>query len=529
MATLAAVKRKNPWRLAGTSAVSLLVLAGLLLLLVNLYVQSAGVQGRLHRELGAALRMPVEIRKTTFTPWDGLRIDGIRAAPADGGEGVRLSAESFRARLAFWPLISERRFVVRDVLFDRPALAWTQTPEGHWRWPSVQLSLSDTAQDDSSVVAGEDVNNATGSSDDPDSADPAPPAEAAPPAVTREEKTSVARSHGLPIPLAVRDFRVRNGRLEFRDRFGTPVGRFENVDAEGALVAPDRGQSKGNIRLARAAWGAGGTGDALAVDRFAAPFSYDGETLRLPNGRGKLAGGDVHLDGSLRPLEPGTPFETHGELTGVPLDVLLRRAGLRLDLAAGQLAGNFSLAGLAAQQDTHVGQGQLSLTGGELRGVPLLSTLGEALGIEDLRRLQLDDAHANCRLTGPDLHLDSLVLAARNLRVEAQGDAQLDRAGSRGPNGLDMRGRLILNRAITRQLPQFVENNLTPVPDSPDGARYLDFRVAGPVNNPHTDLLDRALGKQSLRGMLEGFFGGGGGGGGGSGSGKEKKKKNNDR
>ena len=78
--------------------------------------------------------MPVVLRKTTFTPWEGLRIDGIHAAPADGAPGVELSAESFRARLALWPLVSERQVIVRDVLFDRPALAWTQTENGGWRW-----------------------------------------------------------------------------------------------------------------------------------------------------------------------------------------------------------------------------------------------------------------------------------------------------------------------------------------------------------------------------------------------------------
>lgn len=485
------MKRKTPWRLAGTGTVALLVLAGLLLLLANLYVQSPGVQDRLRGELSTALQMPVALRKTTFTPWEGLRIDGIHAAPADGTAGVELSAESFRARLALWPLVRERRVVVRDVLFDRPTLAWTQTEDGGWRWSGARPAPE--------PVDAQEPNDGS----PPPAAAPAPePATPPVPPAVRAQK--VSRSGLLPVVLE--NVRVRHGRFELRDRRGAAVAKAEDVNADGGL--DPAGEARGTLWLKRAAWGGGGPDDYLALDDFRAPFTFDGETLRLPGGRGRLATGEVRLDGSLRPREPGTPFEARGELANVSLAALLNRAGLSFDLAAGQVAGNFALSGLAADQRTQVGQGRLRITGGELHGVPLLASVGDALGIEDLRRLKLDDAHADCSLNGPNLRVEPVVLASRNLRVEASGDARLDRAGSRDPAGLDLQARLTLGRAITRQLPQFVENNFTPVPDSTDGARYLDFHVGGPLQSPSTDLKERILGKGSLRDMLEDFFGG---------------------
>ena len=482
---------------------ALLVLAGLLLLLVNLYVQSPLVQGRLRGELSTALRMPVAVRKTTFTPWEGLRIDGIRAAPTEGAGEVQLSAESFRARLAFWPLLREHRVVVRDVLFDQPALAWTQTEAGRWRWPGSRPPEAETGTE-----AGEE-----GEEEPPSPApDPATPAATSPapvppaPAAPEEKSPRAARAR----PVTIQDIRVRHGRVELRDRRGEPVVRGEDINADGALGGEgDRG--RGTLWLRRAAWGRGGgagAGDYLTVDDFRSPFTYDGDTLGLTGGRGRLAAGDVHLDGSLRPRTPGTPFEAHGELANVSLAALLNRAGLRFDLAAGQVAGNFTLSGLAGEQSTHVGQARLRIAGGELHGVPLLSSIGAALGIEDLSRMKIEDAHADCSLAGSNLHVDPLVLAARNLRVEASGDVHLDRAGSRDPAGLDVRSRLTLNRNIMRQLPQFVENNFTPVPGSTEGARYLDFHVGGPLNNPSTDLQERILGKGSLREVIADFFGG---------------------
>ena len=92
-----------------------LILFGVLLLAANLYVQSQGVQQRIHEALTTHLRMPVTLKKTTITPWDGLRLDGIilhgeepgaQPSVTNGRMPDFLTVGSFRVRFAWWPLLT---------------------------------------------------------------------------------------------------------------------------------------------------------------------------------------------------------------------------------------------------------------------------------------------------------------------------------------------------------------------------------------------------------------------------------------
>ena len=106
------------------------VLAGGALLAANLYVQSHGVQQRIRTGLAARLRTPVSLRKTTVTPWDGVRLDGItlykEEASEPGAPTDFLTAASFRVRLAWWSLLSRHELIFEQVLIDHPRLTLRQ-------------------------------------------------------------------------------------------------------------------------------------------------------------------------------------------------------------------------------------------------------------------------------------------------------------------------------------------------------------------------------------------------------------------
>ena len=124
--------RKLGWY-AVSAVVAAIILGGVLLLAGNLYVQSMTVQGQIHRALVSNLKMAVEIKKTTVTPWEGLRIDGIAMHPENAAENF-LTADSFRVQFALLPLF-HKQLVVQQILLDRPELAWAQNADGRWQFP----------------------------------------------------------------------------------------------------------------------------------------------------------------------------------------------------------------------------------------------------------------------------------------------------------------------------------------------------------------------------------------------------------
>lgn len=501
--------KRAAW-LAGTGVVVLLVLGGVLLLAANLCVQSQPMQARIRQELSTFLKMPAEVRKTTFTPWDGLRIDGVSApgdarAEPDLNAPVRLSAASFRARIALWPLLSGEGLVVRELLFDRPSFAWVQTAAGRWRWPGSSPEPSSAQEEDGAVE---------------DSAEPAPPPPAAGtrPAAPGEPATEPPGAPGVEkkrdaprrLPVAVQGFKLRHGLIQLLSQRGAPIGRFEGVNLNGQLDGPEHGH--GQMWFARSAWGAanpGGAGLGLAIDRFESPFTFSRNHFHISDGRGELAGGRVKLDFALRQAAAGSPFQARGALEDVALDQVLKNSGVRHDLAVGRVGGEFEWSGLTSDTSTQTGRGELRILGGELRGLPLLGTVGDALGIEELRHLRFQEARADCRLERDTLRVDPVSLVAANLRLDARGQCQLDHLGADDPAGLDLQARLTIGKAISRQLPQFIEDNFLPVATAADGSRYMDFKVSGPLANPRTDLLDRAVAKP-LRNLLQSVLGGAG-------------------
>jgi len=131
------------------------------------------------------------------------------------------------------------------------------------------------------------------------------------------------------------------------------------------------------------------------------------------------------------------------------------------------------------------GSGQLVLSNGQFHQFKLLQMLGSVLQIEELSQLNFQEALASWRIENGVVQLDQLVLQSANLRLSAQGVVQLD-------GRLDLSATLAINQKISRQLPDFIESNFQPVPNS--DLRSLDFKFFGTTTHPRTDLGVRILG-----------------------------------
>ena len=117
---------------------SVIALAALGLICVNLYVQSQATQARIQQELRQRLGTPLNIQRISVTPWGGLRLSGITMGQVEPGSGDEfLEAKSFGLRIRFLSLFSHR-LVIKDVSLVDPKVVWRQNPEGKWRLPGAR-------------------------------------------------------------------------------------------------------------------------------------------------------------------------------------------------------------------------------------------------------------------------------------------------------------------------------------------------------------------------------------------------------
>ena len=479
--------RKLGWY-AVSAIVIALILGGVLLLGANLYVQSVTVQHRIREALEANLKMPVSLRKTTITPWDGLRIDGI-VARIEGLSRLPLApdfldADSFRVRFGWLPIFSHQ-FVVCQVLLDHPRLAWPQNADGRWMFPPQERGPR--VKKPRQQPEGQPPSVAQASPAPPGvsgSPPPTPAIAASSPAVTqgisKESKRAIRPPPGFTI--SVDHFRLRHGTMDFLDAKDRPLGRFEEVNVNGHL--PDLAHATGEYWFEKAELPRAD----LLLTNFHGSFAYVRDTeLDLADGYGEMAGGHVLLTFHLQMGDPGSPFAAECHVEDVSLERLFAEAGSKVNPIQGRLVGNLNVSGLSGKPSSRVASGHFQLLDTHLNNMPLLQAFGDALRIRDLSHLQFRKADLDCKLHGTILDLDPLILESRDFQISVRGQFHTDE------DRLDLHARLVIDESISNQLPQFLGGNFTPCGGDAPGSCFIDFTITGPLNKPSTNLFDRAL------------------------------------
>ena len=127
-------------RVALWCGAAVLGIAALILLVVNLYVQSQSAQAGIQQELSRRLGTPLQIRSVSVTPWGGLMLSGITIPPVSNVAATSnfLEARSFHLHVRILPLFS-RRLIIKEVSLLAPNVVWPQNADGKWRLPGSAL------------------------------------------------------------------------------------------------------------------------------------------------------------------------------------------------------------------------------------------------------------------------------------------------------------------------------------------------------------------------------------------------------
>lgn len=468
---------------------ALIALAAVLLVGVNLYVQSQGAQAKIQQELSRSLGVPLKIRSMSVTPWGGLELSGITISQTSSvGPKHFLEAKTFRLRVRFLSLFSQR-LVIKEVSLVKPRVIWPQDAEGKWRLPSAQKAGPHTISTKQPAAISQ----------------PEPGAEfvqtnaSSPVTATSVPSSSKVKGNGEPpgadprlaVAPEVRRVSVKDGDFTFLDHAGRLIASFTGVDFRTNIRSTLA--LHGDAKVTRIS-----LRDRFFLDQLRSPLRYEPDVLELSKISARVADGEVNGYFAIQTEAADSPFTTSVNFHDVVADQIVENAGGPKGMVKGKVEGSFQASGKTGEPDALIGKGAIFLRDGRIQQYRLLVLLGQILQIEELQELHLEQAEAKYHLSPGLVTIDELILRSPNVRLTASGTVGLD-------GTLQLNSQLSINDRIRGQLFRAIRDNFHPI-DEP-GYSAIEFQVGGTVDRPSTNLVERLVGRD-ISSMLNSFFGG---------------------
>ena len=476
-------------------------LAAVVLLGVNLYVQSQGTQTRIQQELSQRLGTPLNIRRISVTPWGGLTLSGISIPQVSGPASNNfLEASAFRLRVRFLSLFSQR-LVIKEVSLADPLVTWSQDADGKWRLPGS------AEREKSRAPIAEAA--ATESSPTPPSAEPSPPIQASPTIAQEAQPSHKAADEQATARFVpeIQRINVRRGNFRFLDQSGNFVASFDGLQFRSTIR--DGVNLRGTANVEKIS-----LRDRFFLDGMHSTLHYDPAELDLSQISSHAGGGDVTGHFAMQPQAEDSPFNVAVRFRNVEADQIIAQAGGPKGVVRGKLEGNFEATGKIADPNALTGTGEILLRNGQLQQYNLLVALGQILQIEELTQLHLEQAEAKYHINSGIVTVDELVLRSPNLRLSAKGTIAFD-------GKLRLESQLAINDKIRNQLFKPIRANFEPSSES--GYYTVDFEVNGTIDRPKSNLVEKVVGRdlKDLGSVINSFLGGGK-------SDRQRKKKSGD-
>ena len=469
-----------------------IALGAIVLIGVNLYVQSQAIQAKIQQDLSQRLGTVIQIHRISVTPWDGLRLSGITIAqkPAVGSTHF-LEARTFRFRVRFLSLFS-RRLVIKEVSLVNPNVVWPQDAAGKWRLPGSRGEETPTVPAEHTPAIPEARAAAV-----PPNLLGSPLATFTPVPLLTPAKGAIAKpssSEGRLGP-QVQRVNIEGGNFTFLDRAGNMVGTFTGVNFRSSMR---NGLAlRGNTKVAKIS-----VRDRFFLEQLQSPFRYDPNVLELSKISAHAGNGELTGQFTMQPEAEDSPFTASVTFRNVEADRIVTDAGGSKGTVRGKLEGRFEASGKTADPDALTGGGEIFLRDGRVQQYSLLVAIGQILQIEELTQLRLEQAEAKYHISPGFVTIDELVLRSPNMRLSATGTVTFD-------GKLKLDSQLAINEKMRAQLFKAIRNNFQPI--SEPGYFALNFEVAGSVDRPKTNLMDKLVGRdlKDLGSVINSLFGGG--------------------
>jgi type II secretion system protein N len=472
--------------------VALLILIG-----VNLYVQSRGTQARIQQELSQRLGAPLRIQRISVTPWWGLKLTGITIPQTQPGLSADfLTAKTFRLRIRFSSLFGGQ-LVIKEVSVINPEIVWAQGADGKWKFPSASRPPAPAP----AVPLPQSVESAPVS---PPVTEPKveaqPPAAVSPPVTEQKVEAhapAVVPVESTPPPFtpAVQNVNIAHALFRFLDARLKSVATFEDVNFRSSFRTAT--ELSGNITIAKTS-----LRDRFFLEDLHSPLRYDPNELDFSSITARAGEGHIAGRFTIQPQAEDSPFTVSVKFNEVEADKILVQAGGVPGTVTGKLEGQLDATGETADPDALTGSGMIFLRDGQVRQYSLLIALGQLLQIQELQQLRFNQARVKFHINPGVVTIDELIFQSENIRLTATGTVSFD-------GKLQLESQLAVNEKMRKQLFKAIRGNFKPI-DEP-GYTAVNFQVDGTVAQPKTNLMDKLIGRdlKDLTSVLTDFLGGG--------------------
>jgi type II secretion system protein N len=473
---------------------TVIALGAIVLIGVNLYVQSQATQAKIQQELSQRLGTPIQIHRISVTPWGGLKLSGITIAQKSAaGSSHFLEARTFRLRVRFLSLFS-KRLVIKEVSLVNPNVVWPQDAAGKWRLPGSREEETPAVSADQTPRISEVP---TGTAPAILAASPSPvftPVPLALPAKGAMAK-SPRRGAGLAVAPEVQRVNIKGGNFSFLDHAGNVVGTFAGVNFRSSMR---NGLAlRGNTKVAKIS-----VRDRFFLEQLQSPLRYEPNVLELSKMSARAGNGEISGQFAMQPEAEDSPFTASVTFRNVQADQIVTDAGGPKGMVQGRLEGTFEASGKTADPDALIGKGEIFLRDGRVQQYSLLVAIGQILQIEELLELRLEQAEAKYHISPGLVTIDELIFRSPNIRLSASGTVTFD-------GKLKLDSQLAINEKIRGQLFKAIRDNFQPI--SEPGYFALNFQVGGSIDRPKTNLMDKLVGRdlKDLGNVINSLFGGG--------------------
>ena len=453
-------------------------LAVLILIGVNMYVQSQGTQARIQHELSQRLGTTLQVRRISVTPWGGLKLSGITIPQSQPGVSADfLTAKTFRLRIKFRSLFAQR-LVIKEISLINPDVVWAQNADGKWRVPSMPLEPVITTPSPARTEAA-------GPSTIPATPGPAPvlanneQAQEVTPVSEPERPGPIDTGRQAAFSPEIQRVNLVHGRFRFLDEKLNSIAKFDDVRfRSGFRTATDL---RGKISIEKSS-----LRDRFFLEELQSPLRYAPDELDFSQITARAGGGEITGRFTLLPQTEDSPFSVSIRFHDVQADRIVVDAGGVRGMITGRLEGHLDASGTTADQNALAGAGEIILRDGRVQQYSLLVALGQLLQIDELQKLQFDQAQVKYHLSPGVVTIDEVLFRSRNIRLSATGTVSFE-------GKLHLESQLAVNEKMRSQLFRAIRDNFQPI-DEP-GYTGVSFQVSGTVGRPKTNLMDTLIGR----------------------------------
>ncbi|MBI5686363.1 MAG: AsmA family protein [Verrucomicrobia bacterium] len=416
---------------------------------LNGYLQTPEFKEKVLAAARDSLGTEVKIADMNVSLFSGVRLKGIVVGNPPGFAGSLLAADSFVLSYNLVPLLS-RRVEVEQLSANKPVVTLARNEKGEWNYDKL------------GVAAGG--------------------APAAKPAAQ-----SAAGESGAPaLDLALSKLAVTDGEVTLLGEKGKPLTKIQGLDFFSA-VSFIGGKLSGN-GLAKI--GTFAIAESLFVRQLDSPVSMTASEIKLSPATGKLAGGDVRCDLTLK-LAGGFRYLLNLQAKDSDVAKLLQEAGVK-EVITGKLQGTTAVEGTGGLP-TIVGKGRFEITKGQLMQLPLQGVLASLLQVAELREIKFDECVLEYTLANSVLQTPVIKLSSTGIQVTGKGAVSLTDCT------LNHEITLALSKPLLAKAPKELQSAFK---DRGDGFLTVDFHVTGPYDSPKTDLTQGLL-KNAVQQQLQ--------------------------